>query len=168
MFQALRGVGFVASHLERLRAHPEKVGPNVTANVELGLALSAEEIARAEAAWAALYRRFLAFRADYDLFLAPVAAVQPFPKQQNAPEEIDGQPLENYVSWLGLSFGITLTLHPSLAFPCGRDASGIPFGIQLIGARHGDQALLDMAAGLEAALVGDAALAPAAPPLPPA
>ena len=163
VFQAMRGVGFVASHLDRLRAHPDKVGPNVTANVELGLTLSAEEIARAETAWAALYRRFLAFRGNYDLLLAPVAAVQPFPKELNAPQEIDGEALENYVSWLGLSFGITLTLHPSLAFPCGRDASGLPFGIQLIGARHGDQALLDMAAGLETALAGDAGLAPTAP-----
>ena len=127
----------------------------MTANVELGLALSAEEIARAEADWAALYRRFLDFRSRYDLFLAPAAAVQPFPKAQNAPEEIDGEPLENYVSWLGLAFGITLTSHPSLAFPCGLDESGLPFGIQLVGTRHGDHALLEMALGLESALAGD-------------
>jgi amidase len=155
LFQTLRGVGFVAAHLDRLRLAPDKVGPNVTANVELGLALSAEEIARAEADWAALYRRFLDFRSRYDLFLAPAAAVQPFPKAQNAPEEIDGEPLENYVSWLGLAFGITLTSHPSLAFPCGLDESGLPFGIQLVGTRHGDHALLEMALGLESALAGD-------------
>ncbi|MEJ2026139.1 MAG: amidase family protein [Limibacillus sp.] len=158
VFQALRGVGFVAAHLERLRKAPEKVGPNVTANVELGLGLSAEEIARAEADWGLLYRRFLAFRAGYDLLIAPVAAVQPFPKTQNAPEEIDGLTLDNYVSWLGLSFGITLTIHPSLAFPCGRDEKGVPFGIQLIGTRFGDKQLLEMALGLEKELEGDLSL----------
>jgi Asp-tRNA(Asn)/Glu-tRNA(Gln) amidotransferase A subunit family amidase len=158
LFQTLRGVGFVAAHLDRLRLAPEKVGPNVTANVQQGLALSTEEIARAEADWAALYRRFLSFRSRYDLFLAPAAALQPFPKAQNAPEEIDGEPLENYVSWLGLAFGITLTSHPSLAFPCGTDAAGLPFGIQLVGTRQGDHALLEMALGLEKALAGETGL----------
>ena len=155
IFQTLRGVSYVAAHLDRLRAAPGKVGPNVTSNVELGLSLSAEQIARAQMAWAALYRRHLTFMESYDLLITPVAAVQPFPKEENAPQEIDGLALDNYVSWLGLAFGVTLTLHPSLSMPCGRDAKGLPFGIQVAGKRHGDKALLDAAAGLAAALAGD-------------
>ena len=137
-----------------MRNHAAKVGPNVTANVELGLTFNAEQIARAEAAYSDHYRRFIHFMDDCDLLITPVAAVQPFDKNQNAPTEIDGQTLQNYVSWLGLAFGITMTAHPVISLPCGHDPQGLPFGLQLIGKRHGDQRLLEIALGLEEVLAG--------------
>lgn len=155
-FQVLRAVRFIAAHLDRVRNHPAKVGPNVTANVELGLTFNAEQIARAEAAHSDHYRRFVRYMDDCDLFITPVAAVQPFDKHQNAPTEIDGQALQNYVSWLGLAFGITMTAHPVISLPCGLDSQGLPFGLQLVGKRHGDLRLLEIALALEAALSGAA------------
>ncbi|MET4805936.1 amidase family protein [Limibacillus sp. MBR-115] len=148
-FQVLRAVRFIAAHLDRVRNHAAKVGPNVTSNVELGLTFDAEQIARAEAAHSDHYRRFIRFMDDCDLLITPVAAVQPFDKTQNAPTEIDGQALQNYVSWLGLAFGITMTAHPVISLPCGHDSQGLPFGLQLVGKRHGDQRLLEIALALE-------------------
>jgi Asp-tRNA(Asn)/Glu-tRNA(Gln) amidotransferase A subunit family amidase len=44
-----------------------------------------------------------------------------------------------------------LTGHPALTLPAGRCANGVPFGLQVTGARHADDGLLDLAAAWEAA-----------------
>jgi len=152
VFEVLRAVGFLAAHKERFERFPEKVGPNVTANVKLGLTFSADDVAQASLAHTQLYRRFLGFMETWDLLICPVAAVPPFDKEQLYPTEINGQALETYISWLGLSFGITLTAHPSIALPCGLDRTGTPFAIQLVGRRGRDLELLQAARALETAL----------------
>ena len=44
---------------------------------------------------------------------------------------------------------ITLTGHPVIAIPAGRDGLGMPFGVQVVGKRRGDLDLLAAAAALE-------------------
>jgi len=152
VFEVLRAVGFLAAHKERFERFPDRVGPNVTANVKLGLTFSADDVAQASLGHTQLYRRFLGFMEDWDLLICPVAAVPPFAKEQLYPTEINGEALETYISWLGLSFGITLTAHPSLALPCGLDRTGTPFGVQIVGRRGHDLQVLQAARALEAAL----------------
>jgi Asp-tRNA(Asn)/Glu-tRNA(Gln) amidotransferase A subunit family amidase len=152
IFETLRGVSFLASLLEDYRRHPDLIGPNVRANVELGLGLTAEQIGWAMAEHAKLYRRFVGFMEEVDLLIAPVAAVTPFEKPQSHPTEINGEPLETYVSWIALTFGLTLTCHPVLCMPCGLDHKGMPFGIQLVGRRQGEAKLLSIARALESEL----------------
>jgi Asp-tRNA(Asn)/Glu-tRNA(Gln) amidotransferase A subunit family amidase len=162
-FEVLRAVGFMASHLDKLRAHPEEVGPNVTANIELGLRMSAREVAWAGAEQTRLIHRFLAFMEDHDVLICPAAAVPPFAKDQLFPREIDGRELETYISWLAITYGLTLLGHPVLCLPCGRDEAGLPFGLQLVGKRFGEAHLLAIGAALERA---QAKLPDCARPLP--
>ncbi len=44
----------------------------------------------------------------------------------------------------------------SLVIPCGLDPQGMPFGVQLVGKRWGEAALLSIGLALEAALADDA------------
>ena len=125
------------------------------ANIELGLDLSAEQIGWAMAEHAKLYHRFVDFMEETDLLIAPVGAVTPFDKPQSHPTETDGKPLRTYIEWVGLSFGITLTTHPVICMPCGLDEAGMPFGIQLVGRRHGEARLLSIARALESELARD-------------
>ena len=76
-------------------------------------------------------------------------AVPPFPHSQLYVEEIDGERLRTYFHWLALAYGLTLTAHPVACIPCGRDATGMPFGIQICGKRFGDWRTLAVAAALE-------------------
>ncbi len=41
---------------------------------------------------------------------------------------------------------------PAISLHCGRDAEGLPVGLQLLGRRSGDAGLLEIAAALESAL----------------
>ena len=45
----LLAVGFLGKAKDLVDRHPDKVGPNVTANVKLGLTFSAADVAAAEA-----------------------------------------------------------------------------------------------------------------------
>ena len=148
-FETLRAVGFLARHKDRFEAARDRLGPNVAANVELGLQFSAEDVARAAAAQTISYRRFLRFMERYDLLICPAAPISPFGKGRLYPEAIDGQTMETYIHWVAISFGITLTAHPAIVLPCGVDQAGLPFGIQVVGRRGQDRRLLSCALALE-------------------
>ncbi len=155
-FAVLRAVGFLSSHAEKVRDRPDDVGPNVHANVAEGLRYTAQDVAQALAAQTALQRRWHAFFERFDVLLTPAISITPRPWSELYPAAIDGRVLDSYYHWLALVYAGTLAGHPCLSLPVGLDAAGMPFGLQLIGRRNGDAALLAAAAALEAALAGDA------------
>ncbi|HLW26631.1 MAG TPA: amidase family protein [Kiloniellales bacterium] len=154
VFEVLRAVGFLGAHLDKVRQTPDKVGPNVTANVELGLTYSAEDVAWANVRHTQIYRRFLSFMDEVDVLIAPASSVQPFDKNEWYPREINGQPLQSYIHWVAIAYGLTLTGHPVLCLPCGSDEKGLPFGIQIVGRRFEEAKLLSIGLALEQALAG--------------
>ncbi len=153
-FAVLRAEGMLARHLPTYETQRHLLGPNLIANIEEGLRYSLADHARAHAAQTAIARRWRAFFADVDLILSPAMPLQPMPWTVLAPMEIDGAPLRSYYHWLALAYAVTLAGHPALALPCGTDARGLPFGLQLVGRWRGDGALLAAAAALERALAG--------------
>jgi Asp-tRNA(Asn)/Glu-tRNA(Gln) amidotransferase A subunit family amidase len=85
--------------------------------------------------------------------------VPPFPLDQGAPTEINGQKMDHYISASGITAGLTLTGHPVVALPCGYDHTGTPFGFQIVGRRHDDRFLLGAAQALEALFATNPVLA---------
>ncbi len=164
-FAVLRAAGFLAAHADKVRDQPDQVGPNVRANVAEGLRYSLADHAAAGVAQTALYRRWQAFFADVDVLLTPAVTISPRPWRELYPREIDGVATRSYFHWLGLAYSATLAGHPALSLPLGRDARGLPFGLQIIGPRGGDVLVLAAAAAIEAAVAGDAALARPLPDL---
>jgi Asp-tRNA(Asn)/Glu-tRNA(Gln) amidotransferase A subunit family amidase len=158
-FAVLRALGFLAAHEEKVRLRPGDVGPNVRANVAEGRGYSALDVARALTAQTALYRRWQAFFGDYDAILTPSITITPRPWSELYPTQIDGVATKNYFHWLALAYAVTLAGHPAVSLPVGRDAAGMPFGLQIVGPRGGDAFVLGVAASLERLLAGDAATA---------
>jgi amidase len=164
-FEVLRAIGFLASHLEKVRTRPDDVGPNVRANVEEGLRYSATDVARAQASQTALYRRWQTFFQDWDLILTPSITISPRPWRELYPAEIDGRKTRTYFHWLALAYAVTLPGHPAVSLPVGIDRNGMPFGLQIVGPRGGDAFVLSVAAELEALLCGDPRTARSVPDL---
>jgi Asp-tRNA(Asn)/Glu-tRNA(Gln) amidotransferase A subunit family amidase len=154
-FAVLRALNFLAAHLERVRAHPDMVGPNVRANVEEGLRYTAADVARAQVQQTALYQNWQIFFQRWDVLLTPAITISPRPWSELYPAEIDGQPTRSYFHWLALAYAPTLAGHPAISLPVGFDHHGMPFGLQIIGPRGGDALVLSVAASLEAELAGD-------------
>ena len=154
-FEVLRAGNFLAGHLEKVQKTPEKVGPNVRANVEEGLRYTAADVARAEVLQTTLYRRWQGFFETHDVVLTPSITISPRPWSELYPAEIDGKPTRTYFHWLALAYAVTLAGHPAVSLPVGVDSNGMPFGLQIIGPRGGDAYVLAVAAALEALLAGD-------------
>jgi len=148
-FGILRAAGFVAGHREHYEKHRDKLKPDVIWNIERGLALTADDIARAELARGALYHRVVAFFRRYDLLLCPAACVPPFDVKTRWIKELNGVAFDNYVEWIRITYAVTLTSSPALSLPCGFTRDGRPVGLQMVGRPRGEADLLGAAAALE-------------------
>lgn len=164
-FDVLRAESFVAAFADTYRDAPETLGPNVRANVELAAAITLADRAWAHLEQTRIARRFAAAFEHFDLILAPVTPVSPFPWTELFAARVDGQAMRNYYQWLSMTYVVTLATNPALSLPCGTDAHGMPFGLQVIGRLHGDAALLSAAQALEQTFAGSPALARPRPDL---
>lgn len=164
-FDIIRAESFVAAYAETWRKAPETLGPNVRANVEMAAAFTLADRAEAHAMQTRIARHFAELFEQYDLVVAPVTPVTPFPWTELYATAIDGHSMRNYYQWLALTYGVTLSTHPALSLPCGRDEHGMPFGLQMIGAFRGDAALLAAAHAVEQAFAADGELARPEPDL---
>lgn len=164
-FMTLRGVGFVADFGPMQADFGEKLGPVVLDELDRARGLGAEAIGRAMKAHTAVFRRAKDFFEDHDLLITPAASVAPFAHDAVYPAVIDGEALNGYLIWEAIAWGITLTQCPAVVIPCGRDAGGLPFGIQIVGPHLRDGWLLDVAHTLETLFAGDADLGRPVPDL---
>jgi amidase len=146
-----RGLSMVANHADKLPAWKEQMQKGLVWNIEQGLTLSPEDIARAEVLRTTLWHRVRAFMETRELLLLPTVAVPPFPVEQPYPTEINGKPLDNYTQWFFLTYGITVTGLPVISVPCGFTKSGLPVGLQIVGRRRQEAMVLRAAAAFEAA-----------------
>jgi amidase len=148
-FHVLRAFDFAISKAALLRSKRELLKPEVIWNIEEGLKLTVEQLARAEAQRVAMTHRTLEFFKTYDLLLAPATIVAPFPVENRYVAECAGRKFDNYVEWLGIVYAITLVCCPALSLPCGFTASGLPVGLQMVAAPRGEAQLLAGAKLLE-------------------
>jgi amidase len=161
IIRGTRGVLMVALHADKLAEWRERMQKDLVRDVDQSLDLTTREIARAEVLRSVLWHRVRTFMATRDLLVLPTVAVPPFPVEQPYPTEINGRPLDNYTRWFYLTYGITVTGLPAISVPCGFTRGGLPVGLQIVGRRRQDAAVLCAAAAFEAA-------APWAERLPPA
>lgn len=148
-YDIIRAVAYIASWGERYKEWGDKVGPLVDSNMKSALAYNAEDVGWAYAQQTRLYQGFQAYFADFDLLLCPTMGVYPWPKEVLFPTEVNGQPMRNYFHYVAMTYGITLMGHPAISIPCGLDDRGLPFGLQIVGPRHGDLLVLRAAKALE-------------------
>ena len=154
VFQTLRGSLFVASYRSLIAEHRPKLKPELIWNIEHGLSLSPDDVARAELERGALINRTAKFFGEYDLLVCPTVLAPPFDVDVRYLAEVNGEPFETYISWLILTFALTLTGCPSISVPCGFTESGLPVGLQIVapwkeeGFLLGASALFEEAAGL--------------------
>src|SRR5580700_7392412 len=151
VFRTWRAYRFATNLGPLLRLHPGALGPNVTWNVERGLELSVADLSWATVRHAALAERVSEFFADIEVLACPVSQVVPFDVTLDWVHEINGEPQTTYLDWMRSCYLISVTGLPAISVPAGFTPDGLPVGLQLVGRRRADWALLGVAHAFEAA-----------------
>jgi len=148
------GVLFPAAVAARLEGYlgrwRAKMDPGLVQYIEMGLRPSAVQFVQAANVRRTLNDAFRQFFATHDLLLTPTLAAPPLPLGQHAYKEIGGKSV-GPLGWLAFTFPINMLGYPAITVPAGWTQSGLPVGLQIIGARFADARVLRAAAAFEAA-----------------
>jgi Asp-tRNA(Asn)/Glu-tRNA(Gln) amidotransferase A subunit family amidase len=120
-------------------------------NTEQGLALSPRDIAEGELLRSRQWQRVREFLTTRDVWLMPTMAVPAFPIEHPHVMEIDGRPVGKAMQRSFLTYMVSVLGLPAISIPCGFTGEGLPVGLQIVGKRRGEAAVLRAAAAFEAA-----------------
>ena len=148
---AIEEAGLAAFYGKRWLADPAQFDAHVGWQIDRGLRRTGAEVAAAHAASLGIAATMAAFFTEWDLLLCPTLACVAWPAGQLNPDQIGGLPAQHR----GHAVFTPLFNHartPALTLPCGAGALGLPLGLQVIGPRLADYAVLQAAAWIERAL----------------
>jgi aspartyl-tRNA(Asn)/glutamyl-tRNA(Gln) amidotransferase subunit A len=114
---------------------------------EHGLTPTASDYLDSVAVRMDLGRRFGMLHETYDALVCPTMPIAAFAAGQPSP---DGWPSDLWTSWTPYTYPFNMTQQPALSLPCGFTTDQRPIGLQVVGPRHGDAAVLRIAAAYEA------------------
>lgn len=149
VFLTLRAWQLELSYGHLLDNHRSEIGPDIIWNIEQGRTLTGHALGHAEVLRTELFHRMRTFFDDYDLLLAPVSQVAPFPVEWNYPTTIDGKDMHTYLDWMKSAYLISATGCPALSVPGGFTPTGLPVGLQIIGPHRSESRLLQLAQAIE-------------------
>jgi amidase len=146
-----RGLLMVARHAEKLPEHRAILQEGLVDNTEQGLALSSREVAQGEVLRTRLWERVRTFLETRDVLLMPTMATPAFPVDQPHVLMVNGQPLGKGMQRSFLTYAWSVLGLPAISIPCGFTADGLPVGLQIVGKRRAEAAVLRAAAAFEIA-----------------
>ncbi len=132
----------------------DTIKPVVREELAAGEALTGTDVDRAFNELGRLRGHVLDFFDEWDLLLAPVTQIDPFPVEWEYPTEVDGVAMESYVEWMRSCSRVTVMGAPALSLPIGLSPDGLPVGLQIIGRPGADAQVLAAAKAIEEA-IGD-------------
>lgn len=128
----------------------DRLDPELAKRIQSRCAITGIEYAQALKQKAEIASRASRFFARYDLLLTPTVPLAAFPVDRDTPKEIDGRPL-GAGGFSPFTLPFNLTGQPAASVPCGITRNGLPVGLQIVGRRFDDAAVLRASAAFEAA-----------------
>jgi aspartyl-tRNA(Asn)/glutamyl-tRNA(Gln) amidotransferase subunit A len=131
-----------------------------------GAAQTAETLTRCKARLREATVRMAGVFSQFDFLLTPTSPVVAPPNGRlTPPAHPQAQVIENETSnWFAINpytYLFNVTQQPAMSLPLGKDAAGLPFGLQVVARKYDDLALLDLALDLEPLLITGGGFAPA-------
>ena len=99
----------------------------------------------------------IAFHENYDYLLTPTTPIPAFDAGLEFPAQSSDT---RWTDWAGFNYPFNLTQQPACSVPCGLTDQGLPVGLQIVGPKYADLAVLQAAYAFEQAHDGDFSVAP--------
>ena len=128
----------------------DKMDPGLVACIESAADHSAADYVAMRVRKLAYVEAIHRFFEDYDLLLTPAVSVAAFPADRLMPEDWPDHPWD-WVQWAEFSYPFNMSHNPAASIPCGFTEKGLPVGLQIVGPRMRDLAVLQASAAFEAA-----------------
>ena len=119
--------------------------PYIRRWAEGGAHLSGAEVFTGYSQMGAMREAAVAACSPYDFVLAPVSPVPAFAAEWASPLDDPALPFEH----IGFTLAYNMSEQPAASIDCGRTKHGLPIGLQIIGKRHDDIGVLQLAAAWE-------------------
>ncbi|MDQ0586276.1 amidase [Variovorax paradoxus] len=126
------------------RRTPERLDPDIGAQIELGFAISGTRVTELLKLREDFHASFTRFFSRFDALLCPTSPVEAWPLGSLGPSEIGGLPAgpRGHAAFTPLfNYGGV----PALSLPCGTGRQGLPVGLQISGPRFADARVLQLA-----------------------
>jgi Asp-tRNA(Asn)/Glu-tRNA(Gln) amidotransferase A subunit family amidase len=139
-----------------LESDDHGLSPQTLAVAGIGARVSGREYVRALAQRVEFELAWREFYESCDLLLSPTTQVTAFELGRFGPDAIDGEEIDPEAdgSWYPTSFIANVIGAPAMSIPCGRDGTGLPVGVQVMGRPGADDLVLAAAARIERILKG--------------
>ena len=128
----------------------DRMDPGLVACIEAGQGRSADDYLAMRARKLSYVERQHRFMADWDLLVTPAVSVAAFPAERLQPEHWPEHPWD-WLQWSEFCYPFNMSGLPAASVPCGFAPDGLPVGMQLVGRRGADHAVLQAAATFERA-----------------
>nr|BFD87458.1 amidase [Streptomyces sp. Xyl84] len=151
VFRTLRAHEFSLGLGTLLDSDRAALKPSLVRNIEEGRRLTGADLVRATTGHARIHLAATAFFERYDVLIAPVSQVTPFPVESEYPTEIDGEPQRSYLDWMRSAYFVSVLGSPALSVPAGFTPAGLPVGLQIVGPPRAERTVLETGAAYEAA-----------------
>jgi Asp-tRNA(Asn)/Glu-tRNA(Gln) amidotransferase A subunit family amidase len=132
-----------------------RILPFIVAWARRGAALSGERVLRGYSQMAAMREAAVAASRPYDVVLSPTSPIAAYAAELPSPTDDPERPFEH----IAFTVAYNMSEQPAASIDCGRTAAGLPIGLQIVGHRHDDLGVLQVARAWEA-------MRPAPPPWP--
>jgi len=123
-----------------------RILPFIVAWAKRGATLSGERVFRGYSQMAAMRDAAVAACRPYDVVLSPTSPIATYDAELAMPTDDPERPFEH----IGFTLAFNMSEQPAASIDCGRTRSGLPIGLQIIGHRHDDLAVLQVARAWEA------------------
>lgn len=150
-FPILRHLSYHSSYSRMARENPTMFKDTVKWEISEAERNTGADVARALARQARMSLEVARFFEQYDYFVLPVTQVEPFDLTTEYPMTVAGEKMPTYIDWMRSCWYVTFMACPCISVPAGFTASGLPVGLQIVGKRRADWAVLQMAHAFEQA-----------------
>jgi amidase len=136
-----------------MRDHADELTPAFRAVVEEGRGFTVQDIRRDMILRSEVQDTVQDIFDRFDFIVTPTLAVSPVPNAPDGttvgPSRVNGVAVDPSIGWC-LTYPFNFTGNPAASVPCGLTGTGLPVGMQVVGRRHADHAVLAASAALEA------------------